>query len=165
MQTKPDEDDFDVTIVAYVDGHNPHIIRTVHNSIVPLSYDCVLLYSHISLGMKSFPTPARSHFPPQNNAATAISVDVALLCYNGRPSPTMMSDRYPSTNISDLFTAITDLWIYRLSYSTGKTTVAHFDIDAIYHHISCLVGASGGPILDGRGNLIGNHISNNYLTR
>jgi hypothetical protein len=75
-----------------------------------------------------------------------------------------MRDRYPSTNTNVLYTAITDLWIDRLSYSTGKTTVARFDIDAIYHRISALAGASGGPILDVNGNLIGSHISNNYLT-
>jgi hypothetical protein len=67
----------------------------------------------------------------------------------------MMRDRYPSSNTNDLFTAITGLWIDRLSYSTGKSTIARFDIDAIYHQISSLVGASGGPILDDKGNLIG----------
>ena len=164
MQTNPDEDDFDVTVVAYVDGQDPNRIRTVHNSLVPLAYDCVLLYSQRSLGVKSFPIPARSHYPPHNDAATAVPVDVALLCYNGHPSPTLMRDRYPSTNTNVLYTAITDLWIDRLSYSTGKTTVARFDIDAIYHRISALAGASGGPILDVNGNLIGSHISNNYLT-
>ena len=71
-----------------------------------------------------------------------------------------MRDRYPSTNTNVLHTAITDLWIDRLSYSTGKTTIARFDMDAIYHRISCLAGASGGPILDVNGNLIGSHISN-----
>ena len=155
MQTEPDEDDFDVTVVAYVDGHNPNNIRTVHNSIVPLAYDCVLLHSRRSLGVKSFPIPARSRILLGKDAATAVPVDVALLCYNGHPSPAMMRDRYPSSNTNDLFTAITDLWIDRLSYSTGKSTIARFDIDAIYHQISSLVGASGGPILDDKGNLIG----------
>jgi hypothetical protein len=63
MQTNPDEDDFDVTVVAYVDGRDPNQIRTVHNSIVPIAYDCALLYSKKSLGVKSFPIPARSHTP------------------------------------------------------------------------------------------------------
>jgi hypothetical protein len=76
-----------------------------------------------------------------------------------------MRDLYPSTNTNELYAAITDLWIDRLSYSTGKTTVASFNLDAIHHRISCLAGASGGPILDANGNLIGSHISHNYLTR
>jgi hypothetical protein len=155
MQTNPDQEDFDVIIVAYADGHDPNIIRTVHNSIVPLAYDCVLLHSQRSLGIKSFPIPARSHYPPHNDAATTFPIDIALLCYNGNPSPVIMRDRYPNTKASDLYAAITDLWIDRLSYSTGKTTVARFDRDAIFHQISCLAGASGGPILDSKGKIIG----------
>lgn len=155
MQTNPDQEDYDVAIVAYADGHDPNTIRTVQNSIVPLAYDCVLLYSQRSLGIKSFPIPARSHYPPHNDAATTVPVDIALLCYNGNPSPIMIRDRYPYTQVDGLYTAITELWIDRLSYSTGKTAVARFDTDAIYHRISCLAGASGGPILDASGKFIG----------
>lgn len=155
MQTNPGQEDFEVTIVAYADGHDPNMIRIVHNTVVPLAYDCVLLYSQRSLGLKSFPIPARFHYPPHNDAATTFPVDLALICYNGNPSPVMMRNRYPNTNVNDLYTAITDLWIDRLSYSTGKTTVARFNMDAIYHRISCLAGASGGPILDVKGQFIG----------
>jgi hypothetical protein len=164
MQTNSEEHDFDVTVVTNVDGQDSKQIRTVHNSLLSLAYDCALLYSQRSLGVKSFPIPARCHYRPNNDVATAVPVDVALLCYNGYPSPTGMRDRYPSTNTNVLYIAITDLWIDRLSYTTGKTTVARFAMDAIYHRMSCLAGESGGPILDAYGNLIGSHISNNYLT-
>lgn len=155
MQTNPDREDFDVTIVAYADGHDPNTIRTVHNSMVPLAYDCVLLHSQKSLGINSFPIPGRSHSPPHNDASTTFPVNIALLCYNGYPSADMMREEYPNTKTGDLYTAIKDLWIDRLSYSTGKTTVAHFDKDAIYHRISSLPGALGGPILDANGKFIG----------
>jgi hypothetical protein len=39
MQIDPDEANFDVTVVAYADGHDPTQIRIVYNSIVPLTYD------------------------------------------------------------------------------------------------------------------------------
>ena len=155
MQTNPDQEDFDVTIVAYADGHDPNAIRTVHNSMVPLAYDCVLLHSQKSLGIKSFPIPGRSHSPPHDDTATTFPVNIALLCYNGCPSAVVMRNEYPNTKLNDLYTAIKDLWIDRLSYSTGKTSVACFDKDAIYHRISSLPGASGGPILDVTGKLIG----------
>jgi len=155
MQTNPDQHDFDVIIVAYADGHDPNIIRTVYNGIVPLAYDCVLLHSQRPLGIKSFPIPARCHYPPYDDATTTSPVDISLLCYNGNPDPIMIRDQYPNTKVNDLHTAITDLWIDRLSYSIGKTTVANFDKNAIYHRISCLAGASGGPILDAQGKFIG----------
>lgn len=155
MQTNPAREDFDATIIAYADGHDPNTIRTVHNSIVPLAYDCVLLHSQKSLGIKSFPVPGRSHSPPHNDAATTFPIDIALLCYNGYPSAEMMRDEYPNTKVGDLHTAIQDLWIDRLSYSTGKTTVARFDKDAVYHRISCVAGASGGALLDANGKFIG----------
>ena len=164
MQTNPDQHDYDVTVVAFVDGHDPDKIRTAHHSILPLGHDCVLLHSQRSLGLESFPTPVRSHAPPHNDAATTFPIDASLLCYNGKPNPQRIRDLYPNTDPKDLITAIQDLWIDRLSYSPGKTSVARFNIDAIYHRISSLAGASGGPLLDDKGNLIGKHnISNSQL--
>jgi hypothetical protein len=94
MQTNSDQRDFAVTIVAHADGNDPNTFRTVHNTMVPVAYDCVLLHSEKSLGTKSFPTPGRSHSPPHHNAAATFPVDVALLCYNGYPNADVMRNEY-----------------------------------------------------------------------
>jgi hypothetical protein len=164
MQTAPDTKDIDVELIAYADGHSTTGIRTVHNSMVPLAFDCALLYSQTSLGLRDYPTPGRSHNPPHDTLATNVPMSVALLSYNSIPSSTELRDRYPNTRINLLSNAIRDLWINRLSYATGSTSTASFDIDAIYHRISSLAGSSGGAILDSQGNFIGNFFLSDELT-
>lgn len=164
MQTVPDTKDVDVELIAYADGHSTTGIRTVHDSMVPLAFDCALLYSQTSLGLKDYPTPRRAHHPPHDRPTTNCPMNVALLSYNGLPSPTELEDHYPNTPIDSLYNAARDLSIDRLSYTTGFTSTASFGIDAIYHRVSSLAGSSGGAILDSQGNLIGKFFLSDELT-
>jgi hypothetical protein len=61
----------------------------------------------------------------------------------------------PETPRDILYKAFKDLWIDRLSFATGKI-VAIDDGVVINHRVSIYAGASGGPLLDEKGNIIGN---------
>ena len=65
-----------------------------------------------------------------------------------------LNELYPGTPKDVLYKAFADLWIDRLSYATGKT-VAIYD-GVVNHRVSIFAGASGGPLLNGKGNIIGN---------
>lgn len=78
-----------------------------------------------------------------------------MLSYNGYPFPTELRDRYPNAPADVLHEAVKDLWIDRLAYASGKTDTNSFDPDAIYHRISCLAGASGAPLINANGEMIG----------
>ena len=84
-----------------------------------------------------------------------VARDVSLLAYNGLASSSRLDELYPETPKDILYKAFADLWIDRLSYATGKT-VAIYDGVVINHRVSTYAGASGGPLLDGKGNVIGN---------
>lgn len=159
MQVYPSPKDVDVTVVAYADGHDPATLRTVNGTIIPIQFDVALLHSQISLGLKDYPTPAKYHVPPHDKAATDRPADIAMLGYNGAPSMSTLVAGYPAVAQVDLVNAVRDLWIDRLSYSPGKTAASNFGIDVIVHRISCLPGASGSPILDCNGNIIGIFVS------
>lgn len=146
--------DIDVEVIAYVDGYDPDTVRVVNNAIC-IGADCVLLRAKQSLGLKAFPTPARAHATPNDVSQTMSAIDVSLLAYNGLASSSRLDELYPETPRDILYKAFGDLWIDRLSYSTGKA-VAISDGAVINHRVSTYAGASGGPLLDGKGNIIGN---------
>lgn len=156
MISHPDKiKDVDVEVLAYADGYDPNALRVVNNAICAIGTDCVLLRAKRSLRLKQFPNPARAHIPPNNTPQTMVASDVSLLAYNGLASSSRLDELYPETPRNILYKAFADLWIDRLSYTTGKT-VAIYDDVAINHRVSTYAGASGGPILDGKGDVIGN---------
>jgi len=156
MISHPDKaKDVDVEVIAYVDGYDPNTVRVVDNAICAIGADCVLLRAKRSLGLKEFPTPARAHAMPNNALRTMFASDVSLLAYNGLPSSSRLDELYPETQKDILYKAFADLWIDRLSYARGKT-VAIYDGAVINHRVSTYAGASGGPLLDGKGNVVGN---------
>ena len=146
----------DMELIAHVDGHDPNIVCVVNNAMCANGADCVLLRAKRSLGLKEFPTPAR--VMPNNAPQTTFANDISLLTYNGLPSAPRLAEIYPETSRDILYKALADLWIDRLSYATGK--IVAFDGIAITHPISTYPGASGGPLLDGKGNIIGNILLN-----
>jgi hypothetical protein len=156
MISHPDQTkDIDVEVIAYVDGYDPNVIRVVTDAICAIGTDCVLLRAKRSLGLKEFPTPAHAHTTPKNVPQTIVVQDVSLLAYNGLASSSRLDELYPDTPRDVLYKAFSDLWIDRLSYATGKT-VAMSDGDGINHRVSTYAGASGGPLLNGNGHIIGN---------
>ena len=120
-----------------------------------MATDVVLLKAVKPLGLKEFPTPTKYHVPPNNIARTSTVQDIHMLSYNGYPSATELRDRYPNAPADVLHEAVKDLWIDRLAYASGKTDTNSFDPDAIYHRISCLAGASGAPLINANGEMIG----------
>jgi hypothetical protein len=161
MHSHPSAEDFDVDVAAYVDGADPTVVRVVSATLLPIEVDCALLYSKRSLGLKSYPVPSRSHHSPP--PAIFSPEDVSLLAYNGLPSATFLAKTYPNTPTPILHSAIRDLWIDRLSYATGKTAKGT-DPATILHRISSYSGASGGAVLNARGQWIGNNIIHLLLT-
>ena len=118
----------------------------------------MLLRSTRSFGLKHFPTPAKYHDPPNNSPQTAVIQDIHLLAYNGCPSAKQLRDHYPNTQTEVLHSAVADLWIDRLAYTSAKTVVTTMNQHAIYHRISSLSGASGGPLINNNGELLGNFL-------
>ena len=160
MFNRPDEKlDFEVEVLAYADGTDPKKVRAANGGQVDIDVDCVLLYSKRSLCLKNYPKPGRAHNPPQDKSSTSVEQNVSLLAYNGYPTSIALQEDYPNTPPAILHQAIRDLWIDRLSYATGKTEKGQFDINSIYHRISSYGGASGGPLMDEDGNVIGKRIS------
>jgi hypothetical protein len=99
--------------------------------MVDLKSDIALLYSQKSLNLKSYPRPARAHLFPNDNPSTITSQYVGLLSYNGLPSISKLH-KYPNSSPKQLYDAVADLWVDRLSYGKGKTT-SRYLLDGIYH--------------------------------
>ena len=155
MTTQPDRNkDIQVKVVAYADGHDSTSVRVVSNSMVALNADLVLLRSERPLGLKSYPTPAKAHFPPYDSPATYVTRNIGLFSYNGCPSTSELKQKYPNSSLNGIYNAVRDLWMDRLSYGQG-TTSSIFDPDGLRHRISCYAGASGGLIVDDNGNALG----------
>ena len=147
--------DYPVEVIAYGDGHDASQIRILTpNGMVDLKYDIALLYSRKSLNLKSYPRPAKAHLPPNDNPSTVTSQDVGLLGYNGLPSISKLHEHYPNSAPKQLYDAVADLWVDRLSYGKGKTAAKYLS-DGVYHRISCYAGASGGWLVNAAGHPIG----------
>ena len=156
MTTHPDPVlDYPVQVVAYGDGQDASQIRVLSpNGIVDLKSDIALLHSQRSLNLRSYPRPARAHLSPNDNPSTITSQDVGLLSYNGLPSISKLHEHYPNSAHKQLYDAVSDLWVDRLSYGKGKTAPRHLP-DGICHRISCYAGASGGWLVNAAGHPIG----------
>jgi hypothetical protein len=153
MQSNLTGKEFTVEVIAFADGASPTTVRTCHNSIIELEKDLVLLYSPKSLHLTNFPTPTRYHQPPNQTTQTSAKQDIHLLSYNGCPSARQLRDYYPNTPTALLHTAVSNLWIDRLSYATGQC-VATIN-GGIIHRISSLAGSSGGPLMNDAGEILG----------
>src|ERR1700738_3736580 len=155
MQSNPTGKEFTVEVVAFANGASPTAVRTCHNSILELENDLVLLYSAQSLRLSNFPTPTQYHKPPNHTSQTSTPQDIHLLAYNGCPSAQQLRDYYPKTRPALIYTAVSNLWINRLTYAKGQSVVTMQDPIAIVHRISSLAGASGGPIINDAGEILG----------
>jgi len=110
MPYQPDPQcDFPVTVVPYMNGHDPHQVR-VENGLTPIDNDLVLLHSIRPLGLKHYPIPCR--YDPSFGSTRQ---KVAMFAYNGVPSVGTLEKSYPTVPWPVLNQAVLDIWANRLS--------------------------------------------------
>jgi hypothetical protein len=141
-----------VDVHKFADGYDPTEVYVIQDSEdgARLEQDLVLLYSPKALGHKRYPILAK--FSPKN-AADYKPIDVHLLAYNGADISAIRED-YPHTDPADLKAAYNTLLHDRLSCTAGKTGL-RYEEGKIYNRCSSLSGASGGPLTNEKGELIG----------
>ena len=151
MFYEPSPDDPIVTVVQYADGHDPSKIYFVDdpNYGADINLDLVLLYSPTSLGHSRYPLAGRSKPVDMSYSPSPVS----LLAYHAETGIDVYQD-YPNTDRRLLDAALDKIEPDRLTLTTAITGVR--DIPGfIYHRCSSTAGASGGPLINAQGEMIG----------
>jgi hypothetical protein len=148
MIKEPSEDDFDLQVYSFADGHDPSELYVVDGMDDPAAEtDLMILYSHKKLPPKSFPKPAKSERIPFQ------STEIGLIAYHGVEAESIYLD-YPYTKDADLETALDKLVPDRLTLVKGITGVRN-DPHLLYHRCSSAAGSSGGALINNSGELVG----------
>jgi len=148
MNKEPCEDDFDLQVYAFADGHDPSKLYVVDDMDDPATEtDLMILYSPKKLYPNSFPKPAKSRPIPYRPTG------IGFIAYHGVEARSVYFD-YPYTKYSDLDAALDKLVPDRLTLVKGVTGVRN-DPHLIYHRCSSTSGSSGGALVNYAGELIG----------
>jgi len=134
----PSDDDIEVHIVAFADGHPPDELYVVNNSQDILSeLDLTLLYSERELSHEAYPKPAKSKPTPYH------PTPISLIAYHADETAESIFLDYPYTSETDLNAAIDKVVPDRLTLIKGVTGLPN-DPNFVYHRCSSTVGSSGG---------------------
>ena len=109
--------------------------------------DLVILYSPKTLPHSTYPVPSKLTVSPSQ------PTEIALLAYHGDETVTIYDD-YPYTSRDDVDAALDALYYDRLTLIRGQKGQRD-DPYLLYHLCSSAAGASGGPLVNSHGELIG----------
>ena len=145
---EPCEDDFDLQVYSFADGHDPSELYVVDDMDVPATEtDLLILFSPKKLHPKSFPKPTKSKPIPYQ------STEIGLIAYHGVEAESIYLD-YPYTKDADLDAALDKLVPDRLTLVKGVTG-ARNDPQLLYHRCSSTAGSSGGALVNNNVELVG----------
>ena len=148
MLDYPSDDDYELQIYAFADGHNRTQLYVVGPGYQSLdsTLDLVVLYSPEPLQHEFYPKPSKAHLIPS-------SAEIGLIAYHGDETETVYED-YPYTEPEDLDHAIDSLVADRLTLVNGRLGTRTCP-EMIFHRCSSTAGASGGALVDANGRIFG----------
>ena len=148
MFVYPSDDDLELEVLAFADGHPPTEIYVVdHPQDVESETDIMVLYSAKELSQTTYPKPAKSRPAPYQ------STPISLIAYQGDETRSVFLD-YPYTAESDLNATLDSIIPDRLTLTRGVTGLRN-DPNFIYHRCSSTAGSSGGALANENGGLVG----------
>jgi Trypsin-like peptidase domain len=151
MFYEPSPDDPIVTVFQYADGHDSSKIYFVDDPTFGADtvLDLALLYSPTPLGHSRYPVAGRSNPLDRPYSPSTVS----LLAYHAETGIDVYRD-YPNTDRRLLDAALDKIQPDRLTLTSAVTGVRDV-LGVIYHRCSSAAGASGGPLLNAQGEMIG----------
>ena len=156
MLVYPSEDDIELEIYAFADGHIPTELYVVDSKEdFDMETDLMILYSAKELPHKTYPKPAKSRPTPYH------STQIGLIAYHGDETVSIYLD-YPYTKTSDLDDALDKLIPDRLTLVKGVTGTRN-DPNLVYHRCSSAAGSSGGALVNDKGELVGTTLLSSSL--
>lgn len=148
MLDYPSDDDYELQIYAFADGHSQtqlYVIGPEYESLDSM-LDLVILYSPEPLQHEFYPKPSKAHF-------IACSTEIGLIAYHGDETESIYED-YPYTEPEDLDVAMDSLMADRLTLVKGRLGM-RTSPEMIFHRCSSTAGASGGALVDINGHIFG----------
>ena len=148
MLDYPSDDDYELQIYAFADGHNRtqlYVVGPEYESLDSM-LDLVVLYSSEPLQHDFYPKPSKAHL-------IACSAEISLIAYHGDETETIYED-YPYTEPEDLDDAIDSVVADRLTLVKGRLGT-RTSPEMIFHRCSSTAGASGGALVDANGHIFG----------
>ena len=144
----PSNDDLELEVVAFADGHTSTEVYIVDQpQDVESETDIMVLYSAKKLPHTTYPKPAKSRSAPYQ------STQISLIAYQGDETRSVFMD-YPYTAESDLNATLDSIIPDRLTLIRGVTGLRN-DPNFIYHRCSSTAGSSGGALVNENGDLVG----------
>jgi Trypsin-like peptidase domain len=135
-------------VYAYADGKETNQIYVMESIYeMDTEVDLMVLYSPAPLPHASYPKPGKSRPLPYSQT------DISLIAYHGDESRSIYLD-YPTAPRQSITDVLNSLNTDRLSIVKGITGSRN-DPNLIFHRCSSAAGSSGGPLVNGQGELIG----------